>query len=151
MCIQSIVVIVVPHLCIYKRNFLQFSTCTTFNLQDPDFRPVPRLFFFYLFVRCFLIHYFLAIDSGESPADHCQFWQPYMQNWQSYNVYYSFLRHFFFFLTRIIFVKSPLRAFNGDRALYNCCSPVPPTNGRIFWVLYPTTTFSILYHYDHFN
>jgi hypothetical protein len=55
-------------------------------------------------------------------------------------VYYSFLRHFFFFLTRIIFVKSPLRAFNGDRALHNCCSPVPPTNGRASYTWHPRST-----------
>ena len=35
---------------------------------------------------------------------------------------------------------SPHRAFNGDRALHTCCSPVSPTNGRGSYTLHPRST-----------
>ena len=54
----------------YKRIFLRpvgsrFSTCT----------PSLVILSYVVFL------YFLVVGLEESPAEHCQFWQPYMQYW----------------------------------------------------------------------
>ena len=77
------------------------------------------------------------------PAEHCNFGihTCSIGRVTTYTTYYSFIRRFFFFLTRFLKVLCRHTAQIGDWAPHNyCCSPVPPTNGRGSYALHPRST-----------
>jgi len=118
-----------------------------------DHWPVHFVFLFF-FIKILTYKYlnFLAVDSGGSPAEHCKLWQPYI-----HAVLIKLHRAVLLLSTFLPFFDwalwlHPSQGLHvvgwetGYPVLYNCCIPVPPTNGRISWVLYPTTTLSIFIH-----
>ena len=50
------------------------------------------------------------------------------------------IRRAFFFLTGFYGSIYPSQDILRDRALHNCCSPVPPTNGRASYTWHPRST-----------
>ena len=125
---------------------VQENFSMTCRIRIFDLYPIV----FNLFVRCFLILFggqFGRVSRGTLPilaTIHAVLIKLHRE--------YVLHRSSLFFLTGFYGSIYPSQDILRDRALYNCCSPVSPTNGRISWILCTCTQrqhSQFLYHYDH--
>ena len=114
---------------------VQENFSKTSRIQIFDLYPVVG----YLFVRCFLIFFggrFGRVSCGTLPI----LATIYAVLVELHRVLLRYKTFLLFFDWDFFRYKSRLTAFNGDRALHTCCSPVSPTNGRGSYTLHPRST-----------